>query len=58
MVFCDEYNKKALEIAQEFKTEMQGRIPQQLTLECKPNKAVLVIGMNPSFNISWITNIP
>lgn len=56
MVFCEEYNKKALEIAQEFKTEMQARIPQQLTLECKPNKLVLVVGMNPSFNISRITN--
>ncbi len=56
MLFCDEYNKKSLNIALEFKNEMQGRLPQQLTQHCHPSKTVLVVGMNPSFNLEWIAN--
>jgi len=55
MTFCDEYNEEALRIAKEFKAEMQGRVPQQLTQDCMPNKTVLVVGMNPSFNLPWIS---
>lgn len=58
MTFCDDYNKWALEIADSFQDKIKGemvrRIPQQLTQDCNPNKSVLVVGMNPSFNAEWI----
>jgi hypothetical protein len=57
MEFFDDYNKQVLALAdnERFKSQFKGRVPQQLTQKCVPNKLVLVVGMNPSFDINWIS---
>lgn len=54
MEFFDEYNKSALMLVHKFKDQLRGRLPNQLSQKCIPNKLVLVVGMNPSFNAKWI----